>query len=128
MSILTILRSGIKIADSVTKTLQATVSFEKYTPLGDGYTTAVYAAPVALRAIVDRREIQSPTAEGIVKTTRPTVLFIDISKLMAATAGQGVQNEDRITLPDGTTGPARTLSGFLDAGTGKNIYTEVYIG
>ena len=35
---------------------------------------------------------------------------------------------DKIVLPDGTTGPILDMSGFIDAGTGHPIATEVFLG
>ncbi len=128
MSLLTILRKGIKTADKIVKTLEPTVTFEKYVRLGDGFGTPNYATAVSLRAIVEWKEVQVPSSSGIVAANRPTVMFIDIAALMAATGGEGVKEEDRITLGDGTTGPTRTLEGFFDAGTNRPIYTQIYLG
>lgn len=129
MSLLTVLRKGIEIIDKVVKPLEANVAFSKFVRKGDGYGTSNYPMTVTLKAIVEYKQIQVRTPSGDLATCRASVMFIDIDELMAATLGDGVQvNSDRIVLPDGTTGPILSVDGFLDAGTGKPIYTQVYIG
>jgi len=53
---------------------------------------------------------------------------LDIAALVAATNGAGIDDHDVIVLPDGTTGPILDMSGFIDAGTGHPIATEVFLG
>lgn len=132
MSILDVVRSAVKIADEVTKPLQATVSFRHYVS-SDAYGTRTYdpneALPAAkLKAIVDWKQKQVRTMEGILSVSRAMVAFLDIDALVAATDGEGINDLDIIVLPDGTTGPILDMSGFIDAGTGHPIATEVYLG
>lgn len=127
MSLLDVVRSAVAVADGVTRPLQATVSYERYTG-SDAYGTQVFAAPVSLRAVVDWRQKQLRTTSGILSVSRASVMFLDIAALVAATGGAGISDEDKITLPDGTTGPILDMSGFIDAGTGHPIATEVFLG
>jgi hypothetical protein len=127
MSLLTALRAGVSVADSVTRPLQPGVTFERYLS-SDAYGEKVYAAPVALLAVTDWKQHQLRTKEGVLSVSRSSVQFLNINALVAATAGHGISDEDRITLPDGTTGPILDMSGFIDAGTGHPIATEVWIG
>ncbi len=60
--------------------------------------------------------------------SRASVLFLDIAALVTATGGAGIDDNDIITLPDGTTGPILNLAGFTDAGTGHPVATEVFLG
>jgi hypothetical protein len=132
MSLLDVVRSVVKIADQVTKPLQAVVSFRHY--VSSDYTGAkIYspdeALPAAqLRAVVDWKQRQLRTKEGILSVSRASVMFLDTAALVAATGGEGVDDLDQIVLPDGTTGPILDMSGFVDAGTGHPIATEVYLG
>jgi len=127
MSLLDVVRTGVAVADALTRPLQATVSYEQY--IGeDGYGTPTYAAAVDLKAVVDWKQKQLRTQGGILSVSRASVMFIDIAALVAATGGDGVGDTDRLTLPDGTTGPIIDMSGFLDAGTGTPFATEVYLG
>ena len=132
MSLLDVVRSAVVIADQVTKPLQATVSFRHYVS-SDGYGTRIYspdeALPAAqLKAIVDWKQKQVRTMSGILSVSRASVMFLDIAALVAATGGEGVDDLDMIVLPDGTTGPILDMSGFIDAGTGHPVATEVWLG
>lgn len=132
MSLLDIVRSAVKIADDVTKPLQPSVQFRHYVS-SDGYGNRVYDPPVSspaleLRAIVDWKQKQLRTTEGILSVSRAMVMFLDIKALVAATAGEGVDDLDMIILPDGTTGPILDMAGFIDAGTGHPVATEVFLG
>ena len=127
MSLLDTLRAGIAVADKVTQPLQATITFEKFMG-SDEYGAPIYAAPTQLPAIVDWKQKQLRTQGGILSVSRASVLFIDINELMAATNNEGVSDEDRITLPDGTSGPILDMAGFIDAGTGLPMTTEVFMG
>jgi hypothetical protein len=127
MSLLDTIRGAVKIADNVTKPLQATVSFKHWTGT-DPFGVPTYSTAVPLLAIVDwaRKLVRTPS--GDLSVTRATVTFLDVVKLAAATGVTGIQNEDSITLPDGDTGPILDISGFIDAGTTQPIATEVMLG
>lgn len=127
MALIDIVRTGVKIANSVTDSLQSTVSFERCTGT-DGFGAKTYAAAVSLKAIVDWKQQQVRTPEGQLTVTRASVLFLDTAALVTATGGNGVSDEDRITLADGTTGPILDMAGFIDAGTTKPVATEVFLG
>ena len=127
MSLLDALRSGVKITDKVTKPVQATVTY--YRHMGsDAYGTLTYAGAVTMRAIVDWRQKQLRTPEGILSVSRAVVTFLDVNEVATATNNQGIDDLDKIVLPDGTTGPILDMTGFIDAGTGQPLATEVYLG
>ena len=126
MSLLDVLRSGVAIADVITKPLQAVVSYVRETS-DDGYGP-VFAVAVPLHAIVDYKANQVRTKEGVLTVTRATITLLDINEVVAATGGNGIGNNDVFTLPDGDTGPTLDLSGFVDAGTGHPIATTVMLG
>lgn len=128
MSLLDAIRAGVKVADSVTKPLQATVKYEREIKRNDGYGDLKYRPPVQLRAIVDFARKQVRTQAGVLTVTRATIDLLDIAAVVAATDGQGIGNNDRFTLPDGDTGPILDISGFIDAGTGHPIATTVMLG
>jgi hypothetical protein len=81
-----------------------------------------------MRAIVDWKQKQLRLATGQLSVSRASVAFLDIAALVAATGGEGVDDNDLIVLPDGTTGPIIDMSGFIDAGTGHPVMTEVWLG
>lgn len=127
MSLLDILRTGVKIADNITKPLQGTVLYERaITP--DGYGSFTYAAAVPLKAIVDFARKQVRTQAGELTITRATIDLLNIDEVVAATGGEGISNDDRFTLPDGDSGIILDISGFIDAGTTHPIATTVMLG
>lgn len=127
MSLLDTIRQGVKIANSVTRPLQPYVMYER--SLGDnGFGTNSYASPVQLHAIVDWKQKHLRTQGGELTVSRASVQFLDISEVVAATDGNGIDDDDKITLPDGTTGPIIDMAGFIDAGTGHPFATEVFLG
>jgi len=128
MSVLTALRAGIKIADKVTKPLQAEVTYARAVVDTSGYGDFTYPTTVPLRAIVDFARKQVRTREGVLTVTRATIDLLDIAEVVAATSGEGIGNDDKFTLPDGDSGPILDLSGFIDAGTGHPIATTVMLG
>lgn len=132
MSLLDVIRSGVKVADNVTKPLQATVQYYRYAG-SDGYGTIIYEPDaslpgVPLLAIVDYKSSQVRTKEGVLTVSRATVLLLDVNAVIAATGGAGIDNNDKFILPDGDTGPTLDIRGFVDAGTTHPVATEVVIG
>lgn len=127
MSLLHTVRNAVKIADRYTKPLQATVMYQRALS-NDGFGSFNYASAVPLRAVVDFARKQVRTREGVLTVTRATIELLDIDALMAATGGMGVGNDDIFVLPDGDTGPILDISGFIDAGTGNPIATQVMLG
>lgn len=127
MSLLTAVRSGVAIADKATKTLQSSVSYERFTGQ-DAFGDPSHATAVTLRAIVDWRQRQVRTSTGVLTVSRAVVTFLDIDALLTATSNNGIDHNDIITLPDGDTGPILDTGGFIDPGTGIPLATEVYLG
>ena len=127
MSLLNVVRSAVKVADSVTKPLQATVSYERKTGQ-DTFAQPTYATAVDLEAIIDWKSRQVRTATGILTVSRAVITFLDAAALSTATSTNGIDDNDKLTLPDGTTGPILDLGGFIDPGTGIPVATEVFMG
>jgi len=132
VSLLDVLRTGVAVADSVTKPLQATVQFRHFVSAdGEGartYSPAANLPALSLAAVVDWKQKHLRTATGELSVSRASVLFLNVAALAAATSGQGIDDKDVIVLPDGTTGPILDMTGFIDAVTGHPIATEVFLG
>lgn len=126
MSLLDVVRAGVKVANKVTRPLQAVVMYAR--EIGEDSYGAVFAPPVPLHAIVDFKARMVRTKDGTLTATRATITLLDIDEVVAATAGEGIGNNDMFTLPDGDTGPTLDLDGFVDAGTGHPIATTVMQG
>jgi hypothetical protein len=126
MSLLDVVRSGVKIADSVTKPLQPSVTYYQCTG-NDGYGPT-FADPTTLRAIVDYTSGQVRTKEGVLTVSRASITLLDVAAVIVATKGLGIDNNDKFVLPDGDTGPTLDIRGFVDASTGRPVATEVVLG
>jgi hypothetical protein len=128
VSLLTILRSGVKTINKVTRKggLQGVVMYARKT--GNGTYGPTFAAAVPLHALVEYKSVQVKTPSGTIAVTRAVLTLLDVAEIFVATSGQGIGDDDVFTLPDGTTGPILDLGGFLDAGTGHPIETEVMLG
>jgi len=128
MALIDALRSGVATANKVTRNgrMQAVVMYQRKVSNG-GYGPA-YAAAVPLHAIVDFKRAQVRTADGTLTATRSILTLLDVAEVSAATAGQGIGNDDIFTLPDGDTGPILDLGGFVDPGTGHPLATDVMLG
>ena len=127
MSLLNVVRDAVAVADSVTKALQSTVSYERRTGQ-DAFGDPTYAAAVDLLAIVDWKARQVRTSTGLLTVSRAVITFLDAAALSTATGGAGIDDNDKLTLPDGTTGPILDLGGFIDPGTGIPVATEIFLG
>jgi len=129
MALIDALRAGVEVANKVTNTggLQSTVQFTRNVG-NDEYGNPLPSSTVRLKAIVDWKQKQVRTPSGILSVSRAYVLFLDVKALSLATNGEGINDEDKIVLPDGTTGPILDMAGFIDPGTGNPIATEVYLG
>jgi len=127
VSLLSAVRAGVAVADKVTRPLQSTVSYRRWTGQ-DGNGDATFAAAVDLLAIVDWKQRQVRTITGLLSVSRAAITFLDVAALLAATGGAGIGDDDVIVLEDGTTGPILDMAGFVDPGTAIPIATEVYLG
>jgi hypothetical protein len=129
MSLINALRTGIKVADKVLKSggMEAEVQFSHYVS-SNGYGDKTFLSAVPLRAVVDWKQRQLRTTGGVLSVSRASVMFLDVAALLTATNGEGVNDEDIITLPDGTTGPILDMGGYIDGGTGHPVATEVFLG
>lgn len=118
MSLLTILRSGVKIVDTVTKSLQPFVTITQCT--GFASDGPQYGASIQRQAIVEYKQQLVKTWSGALVQSRASVIFVD--------QGFTVNLNDKLILPDGSTGPILDTGGFADAGTGYPIVGEVFLG
>jgi len=127
VGLLAIVRSGVKIANKLTLDLQAEVTFERYLS-SDGAGGSTYSSPVSLRAIVEDKQQVVRTLSGELSQSRTSITFLDTVALLIATGGNGVQESDRLTLSNGETGSILAIGGFIDAGTGIPVATEIFLG
>lgn len=117
MGLDTLVRSAVKIADSVTKTLQVTVQHEAWTlQAGDG--EPVYADPIDRRMLYEIKRRQVTSRDGRELTSQHQLLSLDpIQPNGAEGRREPIDERDRLTLPDGTVAPILSIEGLSDAGT-----------
>ena len=131
MGLADVVRSGVAIANSVTKTLQATVTHKQWIGPSDGYGTETYLDAVERTALVEFKQKMIKTGSGQLVMSRATVTFLEpIPPIGAGVDGrqEPIDSRDIITLPDGTTGPILDISGFVDSGTNAPFFGAVSIG
>lgn len=128
MGLLEVLRAGVKVADKITKPLQADVIYERYVENSDGYGTPGYEPATTMKALIEWKQIQVRQQDGVLSVTRASLTLIDVAEVAEKTSGQGIDDHDKFTLPDGTTGPILDMGGFIDAGTGQPFATEILLG
>lgn len=128
MSLNSIIRGGIAIANSVTKSLQGVVLHRSW--MGTtGFGDVTYSEPVARRALIDQSEKPRFTQAGEMILTKAQLTILDpIPFINVAGRTNPIDSRDIFTLPDGTTGPVVATSGFIDAETNAPYMVEVTLG
>jgi hypothetical protein len=128
-----IVRNAVATANSVTRTLQTTVTHRAWTGQ-DGYGKPTFASPVTRSAVVELTQALSKpvlvrTSTGQEKAARAKVLFLTpIAANGASGRTEPIDPRDEITLPDGTTGPILSIEGTVDPDTSRPFAAEVWIG
>lgn len=123
-----LIRSGVALADSLTDSLQVSVTHEAFTGLDDTGASS-YAAGVSRKAIVERKNRQRVTGDGRTILTSAQITFLrPIAANGAAGRQEPVDTRDRITLPDGSTDPIADVEALLDPDTGRGYYAVVWLG
>lgn len=123
-----LIRHGVALADSLTASLQPVVSFEAWTGQ-DAFGAPTYAAAIPVAALTEQRLSTRQTLNGKLV---PTVAKITILRPLAVNGAAGriepIDNRDRFTLPDGTTGPVVDVADFTDPDSGRGYFAEVWLG
>jgi len=128
MSLLDVIRSGVKTIDKVIKPLQTSVTYVRVTARDSYGAPTTFSSPTTLKAIVDFTNAPTRNKEGITVTARATLTMLDVAEIVAKTGGQGVDTDDEFTLADGSVAKVLSIGGFMDAGTYKPIPTTVMLG
>ncbi len=116
MDLAAILTNGIAIADSVTKTVQGSITWEAFTGQ-DGYGAESYASPVTIRGIIDYTRRRRHNADGVLVTVIASVTILEVVTPNGASTNpprsEPIDVRDRITLPNGATGPIMQAPGAV---------------
>ena len=118
MSLATVLQNGISIANTVTTSLQATITHAAFAS-DDGYGKATYGTGVSRTAIVERRQKYIRTMAGEEKVSLAKLTF---------PYPVTINERDKITLPDSTVMPILRIDGVVDPTTNAEYLVEVELG
>ena len=118
MSLATILQNGISVANTITTSLQATITHAAFSS-DDGYGKATYATGVERKAIVERRQKYVRTEAGDEKLSLAKLTF---------PYPVTINERDKITLPDSTVMPILKIDGVVDPTTNAEYLVEVELG
>ena len=125
MALADIVRGAVAIANNVTSSLQVIVMHEPWMG-SDKYGKPIYDHPVPRPAMVDRKTA-SIGGQQIVQNTSVTFIC-PINPHGAANRQEPLDPRDRITLPDGWTGPIVNVNGPVDPLTGMPYLYQVSLG
>lgn len=123
-----ILRSGIQIADSLTKGVQSTITIERWT----GQTVHgddTYSIPITVSAVIDRTNKVINRGDEQITIGATLTVIGDIPPDGGVGRREPIDPRDRITLPDGFTGPIiNAPNSVVDPGTGRGFINEIMLG
>lgn len=128
MSLLDVLRAGVKIADGITKPFQGTVIYKQCLTKDEFGNKSLNSSGVPLKAIIDQTQRQVRTLEGQFMVVSASMDFLDVAAVKTATGGLGFSIDDEFTLPDGKKRPTLSAGGFVDAGTTRPVVSTVMLG
>ena len=128
------LRGGVALARGILVANRITASVT-WTPWRgqDGLGDDIPGTPRIVQAIVEKKKQVVKDPQGLEIATSAYIGILEpLSPVGVVVPGQ-IRNEpiderDVFTLPDGTTGPIVFINGFVDGGTGRPMFHEVYLG
>lgn len=129
MSLAGIIRTGVRIADKVTKSVQGDMVLEAW--IGQSVTgLPTYASPVTIKCIEDDTQKTITTVSGQVITVMSTLTILEeISDNGTAGRHEPIDTRDRITTPSGFVGKIINAPGsVVDPGTGKGFIQSIMLG
>jgi|WetSurSiteA1Bulk_404760.scaffolds.fasta_scaffold132009_1 hypothetical protein len=130
MSLDSLIRSAVAIADSVTKSLQdQTVTITPWIGIGTTYAEPLYGAAVSVPAIVEEKERLVSLSNGEVIRQKAVVTIPRVLTVNGATGRQEpVDSRDKVVLPSGYTGPILDIGGVIDPTTHRSYMTQIILG
>jgi hypothetical protein len=123
-----LVRDGIALAKTLTADLQDNITLQRWTGT-DGYNKPTYADPVTHEVLIEHKMRQHRLPTGEIVQTRAKVTWLHpLTAHGAAKRKEPIDPRDKITLPDGRTGPILDVQGLVDPATGYPYMPEVYLG
>ena len=129
MSLASIVRSGVAIANKVTGSLQEVVTIKPWIAQ-DAFGTDTFGAVKKIPAIVEQGENQFKLTSGVIINVKAMVTFLQPIKANGASGRtEPLDDRDIITLTDGTSGPVMVgMPMIVDPATKKPYFQIVGIG
>ena len=118
MSLATILSGGISVANTITDSLQSTITHAAFAS-DDGYGKATFSTGVERKAIVERRQKYIRTDAGEEKLSLAKLTF---------PYPVTINERDKITLPDSTVMPILRINGVVNPTTNAEFLIELELG
>lgn len=128
-----LLRSGVATIKKTTESLQPIVLLNQWTGQ-DVYGKATFShgegrVGSPYKVILNQQPMLHKDSAGQVVAVAAYAAFLEpVVPNNALNRINPIDPRDIITLPDGTTGPIIEVKGFIDAGTDKPMFSEVWIG
>lgn len=128
MGLDSIIRSGVATIDAVTASLQVSVTHAAWTGHGN-YAEPTYATGVARKAIVVFKQRMRKLGNGQEVLQQASVVFPrPIAANGTADRREPIDPRDKLTLPNGYTGPILDVQGVVDPLTNAPYSLEVILG
>lgn len=115
MGLSAIVRNVVKVADTVTKDLQADISHYPFQSR-NGYGVPTYGSATVRPVIISYKQTKRLRDDGVEVVSRMKVMII---------ANVAVGMHDKITFPDGSTAPILDIESMLD-GDGNHYAVEIF--
>lgn len=129
MSLAGVIRTGVRIADKVTKSVQGDMILEQW--IGQSVTgKPTYASPITVKCIED------DTQKTITNSSGQIVIVMSTLTILQAIASNGtagrhepIDTRDKITTPSGFVGKVvDTPDSVVDPSTGKGFIQSIMLG
>lgn len=130
MDLASLIRSGVALADTQTKSAQVPVTIRRWggnTGSGDFITADI----LIVKAIVEKiqKPVKGQNGQETIATTRIAVMEkIPFVMPKVHDRDDPIDEHDQITLPDGSSGVIMATSGLLDPGTNLPYMMEIFLG
>lgn len=128
MSLDSLIRQGVAVADRLTASLQDSVVFFAW--IGSGSEgEPEYAAPISIPAVVEEKEYLRKLSSGEEVTQKASITIPrPVPPNGAANRKEPIDPRDQIILPSGYTGPILDVAGVVDPSTHQPYMLEVVLG
>lgn len=131
MTLAKVIADVVKVVDKFTEDeeLQTRITLHRFAGQSGSGATSYHPKVLKLRAVVELKQMPQAPVDSI-KTKAYVAILEPIPPLKIAGVDRvnPVDTRDKVTLPDGTTGPIVAVQGPVSGLTGEPYITELWIG